>query len=97
MTSAAEIKHPVEWPDNQRDAVEMIRSAGVVGAGGAGFPAYAKWKQVDSTPYLLVNHQESEPNYWIDKWLGRDRAGELAALFEALLILVAVILLIAGV
>jgi Na+-translocating ferredoxin:NAD+ oxidoreductase RnfC subunit len=85
MTSAAEIKHPVEWPDNQRDAVEMIRSAGVSGAGGAGFPAYAKWKQVDSTPYLLVNHQESEPNYWIDKWLGRERAGELAALFEALL------------
>jgi Na+-translocating ferredoxin:NAD+ oxidoreductase RnfC subunit len=32
-----------------------------------------------------VNHQESEPNYYIDKWLGHERADELGQLFDALL------------
>lgn len=62
-----------------------LRNAGVAGAGGAGFPTYAKWEHLESVNSLLVNHQESEPNYYIDKWLGRERADELAALFEGLL------------
>ncbi len=62
-----------------------LRNAGVAGAGGAGFPTYAKWEHLDSVDSLLVNHQESEPNYYIDKWLGRERADDLAALFDALL------------
>ncbi|QLG49515.1 NADH dehydrogenase subunit [Natrinema halophilum] len=78
-----------ERPSNRQligeNAVERIRNAGVAGAGGAGFPAYAKWERMRSTDYLLVNHQESEPNYFIDKWLGKTRAAELASLFDALL------------
>ncbi|WP_137286237.1 NADH dehydrogenase subunit [Halorussus salinisoli] len=62
-----------------------IRNAGVSGAGGAGFPSYAKWDRLDEVDHLLVNHQESEPNYYIDKWLGRERTEELATLFDALL------------
>ena len=62
-----------------------IRNAGVAGAGGAGFPTYAKWNRIDEVEALMVNHQESEPNYYIDKWLGRERADDLAALFDALL------------
>ncbi|MHC3439586.1 NADH dehydrogenase subunit [Natrialbaceae archaeon A-gly3] len=62
-----------------------LRNAGVAGAGGAGFPTYAKWEHLESVETLLVNHQESEPNYYIDKWLGRERTGELAALFDAFL------------
>lgn len=62
-----------------------IRNAGVAGAGGAGFPSHAKWERLDEVDHLLVNHQESEPNYYIDKWLGRAKAEELATLFEALL------------
>lgn len=62
-----------------------IRNAGVSGAGGAGFPAHAKWERLDEVDHLLVNHQESEPNYYLDKWLGRERADELATLFDALL------------
>lgn len=62
-----------------------IRNAGIAGAGGAGFPTYAKWERVNEVDALLMNHQESEPNYYIDKWLGKERATELAALFEALL------------
>jgi Na+-translocating ferredoxin:NAD+ oxidoreductase RnfC subunit len=67
------------------DGVERLRNAGIAGAGGAGFPSYAKWERVASTDYLLVNHQESEPNFFVDKWLGKSRATELAALFDALL------------
>ncbi|MDS0476677.1 NADH dehydrogenase subunit [Natrinema sp. 1APR25-10V2] len=65
--------------------VERVRNAGIAGAGGAGFPSYAKWERVASTDYLLVNHQESEPNFFVDKWLGRSRAAEFASLFDALL------------
>jgi hypothetical protein len=62
-----------------------VRNAGVSGAGGAGMPSYAKWDRLDEVDYLLVNHQESEPNYYMDKWLGRERATNFASLFDALL------------
>ena len=61
-----------------------IRNAGIAGAGGAGFPTYAKWERIDEVSNLLVNHQESEPNYYMDKWLGQSRAGDLDELFDAL-------------
>jgi Na+-translocating ferredoxin:NAD+ oxidoreductase RnfC subunit len=69
----------------QTDIVTALRDAGVAGAGGAGFPTYAKWQQVDEADYLLMNHQESEPNYFIDKWLGRAYAPTFASLFDRLL------------
>ncbi|WP_436902469.1 NADH dehydrogenase subunit [Halovenus halobia] len=65
--------------------VATIRDAGVAGAGGAGFPTYSKWDRIDEVDALLVNHQESEPNYFIDKWLGREHATAFASLFEFLL------------
>lgn len=67
------------------DLPAKIREAGVAGAGGAGFPSYAKWDRTDDVDQLLINHQESEPNYFIDKWIGKEHADELAALFEGLL------------
>ena len=72
----------------QLEAPELavtLRNAGVAGAGGAGFPTYAKWEHLESVDSLLVNHQESEPNYYIDKWLGRERTKGLAELFDGLL------------
>jgi len=65
--------------------VTTLRDAGVAGAGGAGFPTHAKWRRLDDVDHLLVNHQESEPIYYMDRWLGRERAHAFAALFEALL------------
>ncbi|WP_299332485.1 NADH dehydrogenase subunit [Haloplanus sp.] len=62
-----------------------IQNAGVAGAGGAGFPTHAKWQRLDDVDHLLVNHQESEPIYYMDRWLGRERADAFAALFDALL------------
>ncbi|SER56579.1 NADH dehydrogenase subunit [Natrinema salaciae] len=62
-----------------------LRNAGLAGAGGAGFPTYAKWERLEEVDSLLVNQQESEPNYYMDKWLIRERTDELAALFDGLL------------
>lgn len=63
----------------------MIQDAGIAGAGGAGFPTHGKWEHLDDVSRLLVNHQESEPNYYIDKWLGKRYADEFATLFDVLL------------
>lgn len=62
-----------------------LQMAGVSGAGGAGFPSYAKWQDTDDVDYLLVNHQESEPVFYGDVWLLRNHPEEFAALFEHLL------------
>jgi len=65
-----------------RRVEQHAREAGVVGAGGGGFPTYAKWTD-GAAGNLLVNHQESEPNCGTDRWLGREFAPELAARFRA--------------
>jgi electron transport complex protein RnfC len=62
-----------------------FRRAGLSGAGGGGFPTYAKWQRIDEIRSLLMNHQESEPNCYVDKWLCDAHADEFAALFDALL------------
>ncbi|WP_049925022.1 NADH dehydrogenase [Halopiger goleimassiliensis] len=74
-----------EWPAIRTHGSERIRAAGVAGAGGAGFPSYAKWQDLETVDSLLVNHQESEPNYVADKWLGDTHAAAFATLFETLL------------
>lgn len=70
---------------NPAEISDVIRTAGVAGAGGAGFPSYVKWGTLDEIDYLLVNHQESEPNYYADKWLGREYAHPLASFLDDLL------------
>ncbi|RZH68516.1 NADH dehydrogenase subunit [Natrinema altunense] len=84
-TPRLQATRPSEWPDVRTQGSDLIRAAGVAGAGGAGFPSYAKWTDLESVDSLLVNHQESEPNYYIDKWLGKARAKTFAAVFDALL------------
>ena len=64
---------------------DRIRAAGIAGAGGAGFPTYAKWERLSEIDYLLVNHQESEPNFLKDRWIGQQSGKQLAALFSSLL------------
>ncbi|ELZ87647.1 Respiratory-chain NADH dehydrogenase 51 Kd subunit [Haloferax elongans ATCC BAA-1513] len=62
-----------------------LKNAGIAGAGGAGFPTHAKWERIDEVSSLLMNHQESEPNYYIDKWLGDTHAELYAEFFDLLL------------
>src|SRR5680860_1014233 len=49
----------------QDDVIELVKSSGLRGRGGAGFPAGMKWAfipQGDNKPhYLVVNADESEP------------------------------------
>jgi Na+-translocating ferredoxin:NAD+ oxidoreductase RnfC subunit len=40
---------------------------------------------MDKVHTLLMNHQESEPNCYVDKWLGDEYVEEFAMLFDALL------------
>lgn len=75
-----------EPPDLEAaELAETIRDAGIAGAGGAGFPSYAKWNHYDEVDYLLVNHQESEPNFLKDRWIGQKSGKQLATLFDRLL------------
>ncbi len=67
------------------EIADALRRAGLSGAGGGGFPTYAKWESLDDVEHLLVNHQESEPNCYVDKWIGREHTAELADTFDALL------------
>ena len=46
------------------DIKEIIKDAGIVGAGGAGFPLYAKLAEGADT--LLVNGAECEPLLYTD-------------------------------
>lgn len=64
------------------EAVEIMRQAGIVGAGGGGFPTYFKYKSPQ--PHLIVNATESEPGYWGDKLLHREYLEEFLVLFDAL-------------
>ncbi|CAN5844910.1 hypothetical protein BH18ACT11_BH18ACT11_08970 [soil metagenome] len=64
------------------EAVEIIRQAGIVGAGGGGFPTYFKYKS--PLPHLLVNATESEPGYWGDKLVHKENLEEFLQVFDAL-------------
>src|SRR5918994_651047 len=64
------------------EAVEIMRQAGVVGAGGGGFPTYFKYMKPQ--PHLLVNATESEPGYWGDKLVHKEHLEEFLQLFEAM-------------
>lgn len=66
-----------------RDLVAAVQAAGVVGAGGAGFPTHVK---LDSHPeILLVNGAECEPLLQVDQELARAYATELVEALEACL------------
>lgn len=64
------------------DAVEVMRQAGIVGAGGGGFPTYFKYK--NPQPMMIVNATESEPGYWADKLIHREHLNDYLELFEGM-------------
>jgi Na+-translocating ferredoxin:NAD+ oxidoreductase RnfC subunit len=64
------------------DVLEKVKSAGVIGAGGAGFPTHVK---LNSKPeYLIVNGAECEPLLRVDQQLGVIYARELLETLETL-------------
>ena len=64
------------------DTVEIMRQAGIVGAGGGGFPTYFKYMKPQ--PHLIVNATESEPGYWGDKLLHKEYLEEFLQVLEAM-------------
>jgi electron transport complex protein RnfC len=64
------------------DAAEIMRQAGIVGAGGGGFPTYFKYMR--PLPHLIVNATESEPGYWGDKLLHKEYLEEFLQVFDAM-------------
>lgn len=61
--------------------IERIRNAGVIGAGGAGFPAASKLLDANNQPVvittLIINGVECEPYITADDRLMRERADEI--------------------
>lgn len=65
----------VEMPHSADEIRERVRAAGVVGAGGAGFPAHVKLQaQVE---IFLVNAAECEPMLKVDQQLMWQQAARL--------------------
>ncbi|MDQ3911999.1 MAG: proton-conducting membrane transporter [Actinomycetota bacterium] len=67
---------------SREEVVEIMRQAGIIGAGGAGFPTYIKYK--DPQPRLMVNATESEPGYQADKALHKEYLDAFLSVYEAL-------------
>ncbi len=59
---------------------DLLRGCGVVGAGGAGFPTYAKLDERANT--ILLNCAECEPLLTLHRQLLRDHTGEILSAFE---------------
>lgn len=60
----------IEWPEvkpyeslSREEKIELIREAGIVGMGGAGFPTFIKLspKEPEKIEYVIVNCAECEP------------------------------------
>ncbi|MFQ5646515.1 MAG: 4Fe-4S dicluster domain-containing protein [bacterium] len=55
--------------------VELVRQAGVTGAGGAGFPTYAKYR--NQAELVIANGAECEPLLYTDRTVMVSRAAEV--------------------
>ncbi len=73
-------RHPSHGDTSLAD---IIRTAGISGAGGAGFPTYPKYDAPLNVH--VTNAQESEPGYRCDKWLHEAHPDTFAALYAFLL------------
>ena len=60
--------------------INRIRQAGIIGAGGAGFPTHVKLNT--QAEYILLNGAECEPLLRVDQQLLRDHAEEILLGFE---------------
>lgn len=62
---------------------ELIYQAGIIGCGGAGFPTHAKYNGKIET--IIINGAECEPLLQTDRYLMRNKAGELIKAADMLL------------
>ena len=64
----------------QENLTALTESAGVVGAGGAGFPTHVKLKGKAKT--VIINGAECEPLLRVDQQLMAKQAGRLLAALD---------------
>lgn len=62
---------------------KLIYQAGIIGCGGAGFPTHAKYNGTIET--IIINGAECEPLLQTDRYLMRNKAGELIKAADMLL------------
>ena len=61
------------------EVAEKVRNAGIVGAGGAGFPTHVKFSSSADVDTVIANGAECEPLLRCDKAVMRSRAAEVLA------------------
>ncbi len=73
----ARARPPARWPDEHADRIRAIRTAGIVGLGGAAFPTAEKLSAPHGCDTLILNGAECEPYISCDDMLMRERAPEI--------------------
>lgn len=63
------------------DLIQQVKDAGIIGAGGAGFPTYAKLGS--AAEYMLMNAAECEPLLRVDQQVLAVYTDRILAGFEA--------------
>lgn len=61
-----------------------VREAGIVGLGGAAFPAHVKLGMRDKVTRLVINAKESDPNVACDVRLKREKPADIVAGIQAM-------------
>lgn len=64
--------------------LQAVREAGVVGLGGAAFPAHVKLGFREKTTHLVINAKESDPNVACDVRLKQERPDDIVAGIRAM-------------
>jgi Na+-translocating ferredoxin:NAD+ oxidoreductase RnfC subunit len=57
--------------------INLIQDKGIVGAGGAGFPTFFKFKTATKAEHYIINAAECEPLLFNDQWLMENHASEI--------------------
>ncbi len=72
---------------SNKEILDRIQSAGIVGMGGAGFPTHVKLtvKAPEKIHYVIANGAECEPYITCDDRLMREKAGEIVRGMEIIL------------
>ena len=74
------------WKDLTPDEIiEIVRNAGIVGMGGAGFPTYVKLKPGKPIEYVILNGCECEPHLTADHQLLLNYADQIVFGLQAMM------------
>ncbi len=70
---------------SKADFIATLKSAGIIGMGGAGFPTYIKYQTEQPIKTLIINAVECEPYITADYALGIQKVEEILETIDAIL------------